>query len=234
MRSFESNIAATSHLQDCITHRELERFPGSRVRVQNSSRKTVLLAALCLSILGMAKAQEPLPAGRSSSVDASVGYAYLRVNLPSSGYVGMNGIDGAGTAKIWRMVGVRADLCYAQSGNLLGSRYHNDWFSYLGGPVAYPYQHKRTSLYAQALIGGARLAGVNAAEGGGLFRGMVNKVSWSFGGGGEFQIDPNLAVRAGGDYIRAAFFDQAGLIKGEWNGRATVTLVYTFGRGHRP
>ncbi len=195
-------------------------------------RVAVLLAVLLLAT-GASKAQVPLPAGRSSALDASVGYTYVDMNVPSSAHVGLNGVDTALTASLLPRIGVRADFCYARSGELYGRKRYNDVMTYLGGPIAYPLRTRHVSIYVDALVGGARVSGVNEAENGGFYTGFVNKLAWSFGAGGSYQLSSTLAVGFGLDYFHSSFFDTSGQTRGVWNPRATVSLIYSFGRHRR-
>jgi hypothetical protein len=188
--------------------------------------------ALCLLALPQAEAQ-PIAAGKSTAFDASLGYAYSRMQVPGTGHVQMSGADAALTCDFLPRLGVRLDVAYLRSAAVFGTEHHNDALTYMGGPVFYLVRKRRVVLYADALFGGGRLGGMNLRESGGYFSGFVHKPAWSVGAGGERRILPSISLRIGADYTHTEFFDQTGAIRGAYGFRGTFTLVYLFGRGYR-
>ena len=179
------------------------------------------------------RAQGPIPAGRSPAIEASVGYAYGRMDVPDSDTIGMHGADIAFTADFWNRIGLKADFSYLRSAEALGSDHHNDALTYMGGPVFYLLQERQTNFYVQGLFGGARLSGVNHWQYGGYLSGFVNRPAWSLGGGAQRAITPSLSLRMEAGYLRANFFDHTAAIRATSNLRVSVSVVYVFARGRK-
>ena len=57
----------------------------------------------------------------------------------------------------------------------------------------------------------------------------VNKLSWAFGGGVEYQVTRSVAIRGGGDYKHTYFFNLDGAIRGQNHFRAACSVVYFLG-----
>ena len=193
----------------------------------------VKLGLLCLLVLDQAKAQgPPLPAGRSLGFDAALGYSYVRMTVPDSGKIGMSGPDATVTIDFLSRVGVRADVSYVRSGEVFGTGHHNDAISYMGGPVFYIVRERQATLYVQALLGEARLRGINFSQTGGFLSGYDNKPAWSLGAGGQHRLTSSLSLRVAAEYLHTTFFDPRLAFRGTGSLRASVGVVYTFGRGH--
>jgi opacity protein-like surface antigen len=200
---------------------------------QGSFMRFATLVLFLFAVSAPASAQEPAPAGRSTSIEAGLGYALVQSSVPSNGQLLMSGVNGTLTVGLTPRFGVNLDFCYAQSGNSFGLQDHNSLMSYLGGPVFYPIERRHARLYVDALFGGARLGGVNSGFDGEYISGYVNRPAWSFGAGAQQQISRRVSIKAGVEYLRASFFDRTGAIQRQSNLRETVTLVYDFGGGHR-
>lgn len=195
--------------------------------------KNILLGCLlCLFVALPVKAQVPVAAGTSTAFDVSLGGEYTRLTVPGSGKTGMAGPKGTFTAIPFRRLGLRADVAYQRSDNLLGTGHYNDAFTYMGGPVFYAIRTRRTNVYAQALIGGARVAGVNNSQSASYLNGYVNRLAWSFGLGVQRNITPALALRLQADYLHTSFFSPAAVVHGNYSPSGSLALVYQFGRGH--
>jgi len=203
------------------------------VNFSKSTQQCIKLGVLFLLVPLEARAQGPLAAGRSAAFDASLGYAYVRMPVPGSGKIGMNGVDATVSADLLPRIGLRADLCYVRSQKVFGTGHHNDALTYMGGPVLYIVRQRGTTLYLHALFGGARLNGVNLSQNGGYLFGYVNKPAWSVGAGAERSLTPSVSLRIGADYVHTTFFDRTAAYQTEGSLRALVSVVYTFGRGHR-
>lgn len=196
-------------------------------------KKHIWLACfLCLLVVQPARAQMPLAAGKSLAFDASFGFEYTQMTVPGSGKTGMAGPKVTFTADLHPRLGVKVDVAYQRSEYLFGSGHHNDAFTYMGGPVFYALRKRYALVYAQALIGGARVAGVNNWQYGGYSLGFVNKPAWSFGLGVQHKITPATALRLQADYLHTSFFDVAAEVKGSYSLSGSLALVYEFGRGH--
>ena len=174
-------------------------------------------------------AQSPHAAARAPSINASVGYSYLNLAIPPSNRVGLKGAAAAVTVNLFPRLGARADLSFVRASNVVGSGYHSDVLSYLVGPVLYPLRHRRFGAYLEGLVGAARLTGVAYFPGGGFTKGWVNKLSWEFGGGSEYRISESLALRAGVGAQHIASFHSLGAMRGQYDYRATSSLVFSIG-----
>lgn len=191
--------------------------------------KTILkLSLLFLVLVPLAHAQGPIIAGAGPVVEAGVGYSYLRSDVPSEGWLGMNGILLSGNADFSRRFGVRLELGYSRSFDAFNTGRTTDMLTYMAGPIFYPVRHRHFSVYTQALFGGARQTGVNESDGVQVL-GFVNKFAWSGGAGIQYRFDRSLSIRAGADYLHTQFFNSNVAIQGENNLRPSVSLIYTFG-----
>jgi opacity protein-like surface antigen len=197
--------------------------------------KKVFVVAPLLAFLGAVPtdAQVPLAAGKSLAFDSSLGYAYTRMEVPGTGRIGMGGPKATFTADFLPRVGIRADVAYQRSQPVFGSGHHNDALTYMGGPVFYVMRRRHTVAYLEGLFGGARLNGVNIWQYGGYLTGFVNKTAWTAGVGAQHTITPSVSLRLQANYLRTTFFDQTGAFKGSGSPSASLTVVYSFGRGYR-
>ncbi len=95
-------------------------------------------------------------------------------------------------------------------------------YSYLAGP-----RINYRPVFVHALIGGDHLTG--SALG---FSASQDSFAAAFGGGLQWQVKPRWAVRASGDYILTHhnFLGIQGVTYTQNNFRASVGIVYTFGR----
>lgn len=186
----------------------------------------------CLFAVLPVKAQVPLAAGTSTAFDTSLGFEYTRMAVPGSGRTGMAGPKGTFTVTPFRRWGVRADVAYQRSDNLLGTGDYNDAFTYMAGPVFYAIRTRRTNVYGQALIGGARVAGVNNSQSADYLNGYVNHLAWSFGGGVQYNFTRDLALRLQGEYLHTSFYNTAEIVQGSYSPSGSLVLVYQFGPGH--
>ncbi|MHB8501429.1 MAG: outer membrane protein [Candidatus Acidiferrales bacterium] len=169
-----------------------------------------------------------MAAARGLLISASVGYAYLSLDMPSSGRVNLSGINAAVTADILPRIGVTADFTYARAANLFDTGHHVDLLSYLGGPVFYPTRARRLTTFVHALIGGARVTGVVPSSGNTYLTGYTNRLSWALGGGAEYQASPSIAFQVSGDYLRTGYFNSNAAIRGQSNLRIVCGMVYSF------
>ena len=99
----------------------------------------------------------------------------------------------------------------------------------MAGPAAYPIRLRRCRVDGHVLVGGTRITGVSLVTAGGPSTGYVNDVSWAVGSNVEFRAPGGINLRAGVDYIRASFFNQANLIERQGNVRVGLSIVYRFG-----
>jgi opacity protein-like surface antigen len=168
----------------------------------------------------------PNISGSGPTVEASVGYAYVSLNLPSTNRVNLSGVDTTLTADFVHHLGVTADFTYARASDVLSTGHHADVLSYLVGPVFYPTQHTKLTTYVHGLIGASRVTGVVPYNGNSYETGYVNKLAWALGGGVQYQVSRSVALRAGGDYLRTEYFDLGAAIRGQNNFRGVCSVVY--------
>jgi len=180
-----------------------------------------------------AAAQSPIPAGTGRLFEASVGYSYVSAAALPSSRTGLSGVDTSVTVSIPARLGLRADLGYVRGTNVLGHGHNAAVLSYLGGPVFYPTSNRHLLTYVHGLIGAARVSGPVAFNGGGIWPGWANKLSWAFGAGVEYWVSDSMAFRTGADYLHTAFFDSSLALRGQNNFRTTGSFVYFFGRRSR-
>lgn len=191
--------------------------------------------SLCIFLFSnSALAQSPNAGAIGPTVNISLGYSYLNVEMPSSSRIAINGAEASATIDYFPRLGLRLDLGYARAPNVLGTGHHSDVLSYLGGPVFYPASHKRLRAYVQGLIGGARVTGPVSLAGGGLGTGYVNRLSWGAGCGLEYELSSSLSFRVGSDYLHTAFFSPAQTIQGQNNLRTSGSIIYYFGTHSGP
>ena len=170
----------------------------------------------------------PIISGSGPTVKASVGYAYVSLNLPSSNRVNLSGADTTLTADFLHHLGVTADFTYARASDVLSTGHHADVLSYLVGPVFYPTQRAKLTTYVRGLIGAARVTGVLPYNGNDYETGYVNKLAWALGGGVEYQVSLSVALRGGGDYLHTEYFNLSAAPRGQNNFRAVCSVVYVF------
>ena len=196
--------------------------------------RTLFAALFCL-LLGAANAaaQTTIVAGKSKSVDVSLGYAYVSQPVGSSNRLGLNGADASATIGLFPHFGIMADLGYARASHPLGTPSHSDVLSYLAGPVFYPTVQRKFDPYVRALFGGARVTGPVPVNGGILIGGYASGFAWAVGGGIDYQVTRSIALRTGLDYMRTAYFGPTLAMQGQNNFRATAAVVYLFGTRQR-
>ncbi|MHB8502858.1 MAG: hypothetical protein ACYDCG_01030 [Candidatus Acidiferrales bacterium] len=196
----------------------------------------IIFAALFCFVLcaAQASAQLPVAPARGVTIDVGLGYAYMSHALSPSNRVGLNGADASFTIGYSR-VGIKVDLGYARTSNVLGTGHHSDVLSYLAGPVFHPTLHRKFDTYIQVLGGGARVSGpVPLAGGGLLLGGWATGFAWAVGGGVDFWATDSIAIRTGVDYMRTTYFDPSLTLRGQNNIRTTAAVVYYFQRrSHR-
>ena len=194
----------------------------------NVFRKWLPLSVFLVLARG-AEAQNPVFAGPAPSMEASIGYSYLNVNVPSQNRIAMNGVDASFTADLRRRFGIRFDLGYDRACNVFDTNRHADLLTYMAGPVFYPVRRRNLSAYTQLLVGGARQTGVNFPTDGGIATGWVNRFAWAAGGGVQYRFTRSFSVRLGADYLRTSFFNANLAYEGQNNVRTAGSIVYTFG-----
>ena len=198
----------------------------------NVFRKWLPLSVFLVLARG-AEAQNPVFAGAAPSMEASIGYSYLNVDVPSQNRIAMNGVDASFTADLRRRFGIRFGLGYDRASNVFDTNRHADLLTYMAGPVFYPVRRRRFSVYTHLLAGGARQTGVNFTTNGDVATGWVNRFAWAGGVGVQYRLTPAFSVRLGGDYLRTSFFNANLAYEGQNNVRTAASIVYTFGGRHQ-
>jgi len=139
----------------------------------------VLLGALCASVFApRAAAQEPGPRRYALSAD----YAYLRADI-SVAALSLHGVNFSLARNVNGWLAVAGDL----------GGYHLEGFrlgTVLAGPRFTAGARRRTSAFAQLLLGGA-----HANAGGRGFPAYHNAVAWTLGGGFDYRLNGRVALR---------------------------------------
>lgn len=192
--------------------------------------KTLLkLSLLFLACTCVARGQSPVVAGVAPVLETGVGYSNTQANVPSEGWLGMNGVQATFNGDLSRYFGVKLDLGYSRAFDAFSTGRSADMFTYMAGPVFYPLRRRSFNLYSQVLLGGARETGVNFDSSDQLVKGFVNKFAWAGGGGVQYRLTPSFSLRVGVDYLRTAFFNSNVAVQGQSNIRSSISVIYTFG-----
>jgi opacity protein-like surface antigen len=189
-----------------------------------------VLASLIVSKNSSCAAQEPRIAGIAPSVSVSIGYVYLNSEVPSAGRISQNGIASGIETDFTRGIGIKLDASYTRTYGAFGLDHHSDVLAYLGGPVVYPVRHRRFAIYAQALIGAARITGVIPESNGSYLFGETNKLAWSLGPGVDTRLSRSTVLRVAADYLHSSYFAPNAAVQGQGNFRVIISLAYTLGK----
>jgi opacity protein-like surface antigen len=193
--------------------------------------RPVLFVALLLELLPQ-PALSQVVAATGPVVNAAVGYAYLDVSQPLNRRAGLSGADANLSVDFHSRVGLRLDVGYARGSNVLGSGRHADVLSYLAGPVAYPFHHKKWTVYGEAMVGAARVTGPIPSPSG-FLGAYVNKLAWVLGGGLEYDVSSSWAFRAGPGYLRTLYYSTPTRVGRQNNVRVVAEIVHRFGGRRR-
>lgn len=162
------------------------------------------------------------------SFEASVGYTYFNMDLPSQ-RVGLTGLDGSGLVNFNSRWGVTVDALYARKGSVFGTGQSANILSLLAGPVFYPAVFSRSAIFIHGLVGACRVESAVPVSGTSYLNGWVARPSYAVGGGLEQSLFGPLGIRVQGDYQYTSFGDTAGAIHGQNNLRLATSIVYRFG-----
>lgn len=191
------------------------------------ARKLVLVWLLCaLTAWG----QLPRTAGKAPVIEGSVGYCYLNLGVPESGRLNLQGVDASLTADFSPRFGVTLDASYSRAADMFQSGRHADVLPYMAGPVFYPMQHKRFTVYMHALLGAARVGGAVPHGEGTYLVGYTNQLAWAGGGGVQYRYSPRTKFQLGVDYLHTAMFGPNYTVQGQNNFRAVASIVWLFGK----
>jgi opacity protein-like surface antigen len=183
-----------------------------------------------LGLASQAHAQGAVIAGVAPVIDGGVGFSYLQSNMPSQGNLAMKGILLSASGDLNAYFGVKLEVGYSRSPDVFQTGRSADVLTYIGGPVFYPIRRRKFDFHVQALVGGARVTGVNFENDGTLVRGFVNHFAWAGGAGFQYRLTDSLAVRPEVEYFRTSFFNSNVAIQAQTNLRPSVSFIYTFGR----
>lgn len=169
------------------------------------------------------------PAGATNpTLEASVGYVYLDMSIPSQPRVGLAGIDASALLRFAPRWGLTVDGTFASTGNVFDTGHSATILSLLAGPVFYPV-NGRTGIFIHALVGASRVGGAVPVSGPNYLDGWVARPSYAIGGGIERALFGPIAVRIQADYQRTTFGNSTGAIEGQNDLRLTSSVVYRFG-----
>lgn len=191
-----------------------------------SARRLVLLLSLATTT---ASAQPPPVAGKAPLIEGSVGYCYIDLEMPRSGRLNLQGVDVTLTADFNPRFGVTLDASYARAENIFQWGHHADVLPYMAGPVFYPMRHKRLTVYAHALLGGARVGGEVPVGAGNFLVGYTNQFAWAGGGGVQYRYSPRTKFQWSVDYLHTSIFGPNSTVLGQNNLRAMASIVWLFG-----
>jgi opacity protein-like surface antigen len=206
---------------------------GGEIPITNPISIAPAAAAPAKTPLVPFRSKPPVAAARGKTIEMALGYSYVSQAENQSKRLGLRGADASFTIGFSRL-GIKADVGYARASNVLGTGRHSDIFSYLAGPVFHPTKHRSFNTYVHALVGGAKVSGPIAANGGRiLLGGWTTGYAWTLGGGVEYWITDSVAIRTGADYMRTAFYDSSLVVRGQNNLKTTASAVYYFGMRSR-
>jgi len=175
--------------------------------------------------------QAPRTAGTAPVVEGSVGYCYVNLDVPATGRGNLHGVDVTLTADFLPRLGITLDGSYARAGNIFESGHTASVLSYMAGPVFYPLQWRRITVYTHAMLGGARVSGAVDSASGGYLVGYSNEFAWAAGGGLQYRLSSQTKLQLGADYLHTAMFGPTIALQGQNNLRAVASIVWLFGKG---
>jgi Outer membrane protein beta-barrel domain len=201
------------------------------LRVLNWQRAGLIsiLAGYVLLFSGTCAGQEPRPAAVGPTVSVSLGYLYVSTEVTTVGRFGENGVLASINVDFNPRFGIKGEVGYTRTFGAFGISRHSDMLTLLAGPVAYPVRRRKFSIYAQGLAGAARIEGVLPQGGGAYLLSEAIKPAFGVGAGVEISLSRSLGVSVGADYLRVSNLTPQLLLRGQWDPRASVSLVYTFG-----
>jgi len=175
---------------------------------------------------------EPPVAASGPAIDASVGYAYLAMQVPDTGTVNLNGVDASTGIHFTRRWGAIADASYVRGSSLLSTQYESYVISALAGPVFYPFERKETRISVRALAGAGLVdSAVPVTDPNYYLHGWVAHPAFAAGAGVEHGLRGPFSLRVNGDYLRTAFVNSSGTVRQQNNLRVTASLVLRLRHG---
>ncbi len=188
---------------------------------------------LVTPLLAQSRLNGPPPGATGPSFEASVGYVYLSMDMPSQ-RVALQGGDANGLIKISTRGGATVDATYAHTGNVLGTGYNGNFLSFLAGPVFYPVVRRDFGVFVRAMAGASWVDSAVPVSGPNYLGGWVGRPSYAAGGGFEHSLFGPFSIRIAGDYQRTTFVNASDSMQVQNNLRLTTSFAYLFGnRGPR-
>ena len=159
------------------------------------STKMVLLALLAFGCTAVHPRRAAAQSG--SLVDAGVEYNYVRSNAPPGGCgcFSLNGGSGWVAFNFSRAFGVVGEIASQHASNIPSAGADLTLTSFLAGPRYTWTAAGRFRPFTQVLLGGAHADGTLAPGGSGL-PGSANAFAMIAGGGLDFNLSRNFALRA--------------------------------------
>jgi len=181
-------------------------------------------------LLAQSHLQGGAPVGATgASVEASVGYAYLSMQLPSQ-RIGLTGLNATGLVKFGSRWGAMVGSTYASTANVLSTGHGGSFLSVMAGPVYYLKASEKNEIFVHGLGGASRIDAAVPTNGTQYLGGFVMHPSFSIGGGVEHYLFNSVAIRAQGDYVHTTFANSNDQLQGQNNLLLTTSIVYRFGR----
>ena len=214
------------------------RFPIRTSEGKRNEMRTVLkVLSLALVLIVPALAQNQLQAGAPATAygptyDVSCGYTYLSSTIPSSGRIGLSGLDVTGHANFLPHWGVAVDSGYVHTSNVLTTGQSGYTLTFLAGPVFHLFEHKKTQIFVHALVGAGLVDSAVPVSGAEYVHGWVARPAYALGGGVERSVVGPFAVRITGDYLRTAYVDSTVAVQSQNNLRLTASVVLRLSELH--
>ncbi|HLW85670.1 MAG TPA: hypothetical protein VKR60_10690 [Candidatus Sulfotelmatobacter sp.] len=183
---------------------------------------------LVAPLLAQRAVHEPPASATGPAFEASVGYVYLSMAMPSQ-RVALGGLDANGLVKFSTHWAVSADATYAHTSNVLGTGYNGNFLSFLAGPAFYPVVRPRLSVFVRAMAGAGWVDSAVPVSGANYLGGWVARPSLAAGGGFEHSLFGPFSIRAVGDWQRTTFANSTGALQVQNNLRLTTGFAYRFG-----
>ena len=157
------------------------------------------------------------------------GYAFRSWGVvpDNGGRTSFNGFDLNADYNVTQRIGFALDGTWTRNSGNLDGPFHQDIYSYMGGPRFYPVGHKRLTPFVHALFGLGRYTLVVPGPEG--FSYGENDFAFAFGGGIDATVTKRVAVRLGQvDYERTPFTIEQNL-PAQNNFRFSAGVVIRFG-----
>jgi hypothetical protein len=214
------------------------RFPIRTSEGKRNEMRTVLkVLSLALVLIVPALAQNQLQSGAPATAygptyDVSCGYTYLSSTIPSSGRIGLSGLDVTGHANFLPHWGVAVDSGYVHTSNVLTTGQSGYTLTFLAGPVFHLFEHKKMQIFVHALVGAGLVDSAVPVSGAEYVHGWVARPAYALGGGIERSVVGPFAARLTGDYLRTAYVDSTVAVQSQNNLRLTASVVLRLSELH--